>query len=116
MTPAVRIAPVTTSQSVTGGGPPRARTTRAAPRASTPRPRTIERSIASAGIGLEDDGRAVGDDLAHGLADLRRIEAHHDDGIGAHGGGVPHQTVDRLAPRFLEQAGIFVDLAADDGA
>ena len=32
---------------------------------------------------LDDYGRAVGDDAHHGLVGVGRIEAHHDDGIGA---------------------------------
>src|SRR5215472_5728348 len=65
---------------------------------------------------LEDHGRAVGDDLAHGLADLGGVEAHHDDAVGPHGGGVLDQPVDRLAAGLLEELGVFVDLAAHDGA
>src|SRR6185295_3288898 len=62
----------------------------------------------------EDDGRAIGDDFAHALAHFGGIEAHHDDGVRAHGGGVAHQPVHSLAPGLLEQLRVFVDFTAGD--
>jgi hypothetical protein len=72
--------------------------------------------LRSIGVGLEDHGGSVGDDLAHGLADLGRIETHHDDAVGAHRCGVAHHPVDGVPPGFLEKLRVFRDLAADDGA
>src|SRR5271163_3432862 len=66
--------------------------------------------------GLENHGRAIGHDLAHGLADLGGIEAHHDDAVGAHSGRVLHEAVDGLAAGLFQELRIFVDLAAHDGA
>src|SRR6185312_16522373 len=60
-------------------------------------------------------GGTVGHDLAHHLADLVGVEAHHDDGVGAHGLGVLHHAVHGVAARFLQQGGVFDDLAAHDG-
>src|SRR5271170_7442385 len=53
--------------------------------------------------GLEHHCRAVGHDLAHGLADLGGIEAHHDDAVPTHGGGVADKPVDGMAAGFLEK-------------
>src|SRR5580692_6083764 len=62
----------------------------------------VRRSIlASALRRLDHGGGAVGDDLAHGLTDLGRIEAHHHDGVRAHDGGVVHHPVDGAAPCVL---------------
>ena len=59
--------------------------------------------------------RAVSDDFAHGVTDLRAIVAHHQDGVGAHRGCVLDKPVQGVAARLLEQLGIFVNFAADDG-
>src|SRR5690348_7681819 len=58
---------------------------------------------------------AVGDDLAHGLADLRRIEAHHDHRVRAHRLRIGGQAVNCVPARFLEHLRVFVDFAADEG-
>ena len=68
------------------------------------------------GTGSDDRRRPIGNDLAHCLTDLGRIETHHQDRIGAHHRGVFNQAIDRVTARLLEQQGIFVDLAADDRA
>src|ERR1700761_2011057 len=65
---------------------------------------------------IDDDGSAVGHDLAHGLAHLRGVEAHHHDGIGLHQARILDHPVDRVAPRFLEHLGVFHDLTAGEGA
>ena len=46
---------------------------------------------------LDDRRRAVGDDSAHCLADLGRIEPHHQHRVGAHRGRISHEPVDRVA-------------------
>jgi class 3 adenylate cyclase len=68
------------------------------------------------GDALDHRRRPVGNDFAHRLADLGRIEAHHQHGVGAHHGGVAYQAIDGVAARLFEQLGVFVDLAADDRA
>src|SRR3984893_1924218 len=70
----------------------------------------------SAGHRLDYRCGAVGDDLAHRLSDLRRVEAHHDDRVGSHHGGIFRQAIDRLAPRLLEKVGVVVDLPTDGRA
>src|SRR5271156_4471532 len=50
---------------------------------------------------LDDHRGAVRDDLAHGLADFRAVEAHGDHRVGAHERGVAGQPVDGVPPRFL---------------
>jgi len=62
------------------------------------------------------DGGSVGDDLAHCLADLGRVEAHHYYGVCAHRRRIAHEPVDRLASGLLKQLRVFVDFAAYDGA
>src|SRR4051794_21131084 len=64
----------------------------------------------------DDDGRAVSDDLGHRVRHLRAVEAERDDRVGAHHRCVLDHPVDRLAARVLEQARVFVDLAAADRA
>src|SRR3954451_10395834 len=101
----------------TGNGPSLTRNASPAPSAARPSRNSPMRSMRSGRrLGLQDHGRAIGDDLAHGLADLRGIEAHHDDGIGTHGRGILDHPVDGMAPRLFQQSRIFMDLAADDGA
>src|ERR1700741_1015962 len=51
-------------------------------------------------LGLDNDGGAVGHDLAHRAADLGRIEAHHHHCVRAHRGRVRHHAVDGLTPRL----------------
>src|SRR6516162_8934809 len=114
--PRVRISPRPRSQTMTGSGPPRRRKPRPAASAARPRTKSPTRSMASGRLLLQHHGGAIGDDLAHGLADLGGIEAHHDDGVGAHGRRVLHHAVDGVAPRLLQQSRVFMDLAADDGA
>jgi hypothetical protein len=69
-------------------------------------------NCASAGQRLDHRGRTIGDDLAHRLSDLRGVEAHHQDRVGAHHRRILHQTVHCLAARVLEQMAVFVDLTA----
>src|SRR6516164_2374546 len=114
--PRVRMSPRTRSQTMTGTGPPRRRKPRPAASAARPRAKSPTRSRTSGRLGLQHHGGAIGDDLAHGLADLGGIEAHHDDGVSAHGGCVLHHAVHGMAPRLLQQSRVFMDLAADDGA
>src|SRR6266480_2416111 len=109
--PTVTVRPTASSQMAIGSGPPESRSAAPVTAASAPRPTTTDRSIAaSAPLCLENHSSAVGDDLAHRRADFRGIEPHHDDGVGAHGGGILNQPVDGVAPRLLQQAGIFIDL------
>src|SRR5471032_1168003 len=65
---------------------------------------------------LDHHRRSVGDDLAHGLADFGRVEAHHDDGVAAHEFRVPDQAVHGVAARLFQQRVVLGDLAAVDGA
>src|SRR5215469_2900632 len=67
-------------------------------------------------IGLEHDGRAVSDDLAHGLADLGGIETHHDHGVSTHRGGIAHKPIDGMPARLFEKLRVFLDFAADERA
>src|SRR5215471_20162819 len=60
-------------------------------------------------IGLNDDRCTISHDFAHGLAHLRRIEAHHDHGIRAHGGCVSNHPIDRLSACLLQELRVFVD-------
>src|SRR5208282_621757 len=64
--------------------------------------------------GFDHRRRAVGDDLAHRIADLGAVVAHHQDGVRAHRGRVLDQPIERMAARLLEQLRVFVDFAADD--
>src|SRR6516165_7666821 len=63
---------------------------------------------------LDDPGGAIGHDLAHGQAHLGGVEAHHGNGVRAHGGRVLHHAVERLAPRILVELDVGADLAADE--
>src|SRR5215469_7467904 len=114
--PRVMSSPRPRSQTMTGTGPPRRRNPSPAASAASPRAKSPTRSMTSGRLGLQKHGRAIGDDLAHGLADLGGIETHHDDGVGTHGRGVLHHAVDGVAPRLLQQSRVFMDLAAHDGA
>src|SRR5579885_367594 len=116
MTPRVSMSPSAREPTTSGGGPALARAPAPKISARVPTPTSIARSTGSGAFRLQDDGRAISDDLAHGLADLRGIETHHDHAVGPHGRGVLDHAVDRLAPRFLQRAGVFVDLATDDRA
>src|SRR6516164_2195151 len=100
---------------VAAGRQPASAPNAAAANMTPPKTSTPARSP-SAGERFDHRGGAVRDDLAHRLTDLGRIEAHHQDRVGAHHGGVLHQPVDRLAAGLFEQMGVFVDLAADQGA
>src|SRR3974390_3355199 len=89
-------------------------TSTATPRMTTRTP-TVIRPL-RIGSRLKDHGRSVRHDLAHRLADLGGIEAHHNDAIGAHCRRVAHEAVDRMPARFLEELRIFMDLAPDERA
>src|SRR5271170_3605666 len=84
------------------------------------RPPITETSVRNGGAssrrGLDQGRSAVGDDLAHRLPDLGRIEAHHQDRVGPHRRRVLDKAVDRMTPRLFKQLGVFADLAADDRA
>src|SRR5579862_4251545 len=78
---------------------------------------TTMRTVRSiSGRGLEHHGSSIGNDLTHRLADLGRVEAHHDDGVGMHEARVTDHPVHGVTPRLLEELGVLGDLAADDGA
>ena len=51
----------------------------------------------------EHHGRAIGDDLAHRLADLGRVEAHHDDRVRSHFDRATLQPVDGVAACVFEK-------------
>src|SRR3954454_8953424 len=74
--------------------------------------RSFDRWLARGSIRLDDDGRAVGDDLGHRPRELRAVEAHRDHGVPAHQAGVLDQPVEGLAPGVLEQRRVFVNLTA----
>src|SRR5664280_808337 len=68
------------------------------------------------GVGHDHDRGPVGHDFRHGCADLRRVEAHREDRVGAHQSRVLDHSVEGLAPGVLEQLGVLVDLATDERA
>src|SRR6476620_9727290 len=78
--------------------------------------RLLGRGLGGGGVGDDNDGRAVGHDLGHGLADLGRVEPERDDRVRAHECRVLDHPVECLAPGVLEQLGVLVDLAAHDRA
>src|SRR3954471_17661693 len=73
------------------------------------------RCLRGPGICFDDDRRAIGDDLGHRRGHLAAVEAHRDDCVRPHERGVLDHPVDRLAAGVLEELGVLVDLAADDG-
>ena len=85
---------------------------------ATPKPPAHSTGVVGArrSVGGDHDGRPVGDDLAHRARQLGAVEAHRQDRVGAEQRGVLDQPVERLAAGVLEQAGVFVDLAAAERA
>src|SRR6187397_3521593 len=69
-----------------------------------------------AGVRLDDDGGAVGDDLGHRVVELGAVEPHADDGVGAHERCVRDHSVEGLTAGVLEKLGVLVDFASDEGA
>jgi hypothetical protein len=65
---------------------------------------------------FQHHGRSVRHDLAHCLTDLRRIESHHDNGIGVHETRVADHPVDSMTPGLLEQLCVLGNFATDDRA
>ena len=61
---------------------------------------------------LDDYGCAVGDDLGQALADLARVEAEADDGVGAEQLRVLHHAVHCVPARILQQLGVLLHLTA----
>src|SRR5690242_12596159 len=94
--------------------PPTSKATAAITRSSAPMTYSAIVSMVASGF-LDDHCRAVRHDLAHGLADLGRVEAHHHHRVGTHRLCVLHHAVGGVAAGFLQHLGVFVDLAADDG-
>src|SRR6266545_3475589 len=50
--------------------------------------RLLLRALLCRGVRLDDDCRAIGNDLGHVAGHLAAVEAHRDDGVGAHQRGV----------------------------
>src|SRR5947209_2623953 len=86
------------------------------PMASAARLSTTSTLRSTRGFRLEDHRGAVGDDFAHGLADLRGIETHHDDAIRAHDGGILDEAIDGVPAGLFKQLRVFVDLTAHNRA
>src|SRR6266702_1017351 len=78
--------------------------------ATTTRAARISRpNTAPTSAGADDDRGAVRHDLGQALPDLRRIEAHADDGVGAHDAGVLDHAVHSVAPAVFQQFGVLSD-------
>src|SRR5579859_4485588 len=71
----------------------------------------MRRSKIILSLWLDDHSGAVGYDFAHGLADFRGVELHTNDSVGTHGGRVLYHAINSVTARFLQQFGIFNDLA-----